>query len=188
MQKTHERFPCFHIWVNLETRNIGQCRMMQNKKGILLKERGENWSLVWIVIRAKLRSCSLHCQKSTCVKIKKNKTVKKMLAPIESRLRDSCIGERKHHTRHKAATSCFPKLVKVETESIGNDINKRKRTRKKYKKTMREVIPLLTKWHVMRETMLFQSHLGEKKQSSTQLKKNSAFETVKKMVWAPTSK
>ena len=59
---------------------------------------------------------------------------------------------------------------------------------RKYKKTMREVIPLLKKWHVMRETMLFQSHLGEKKQSSTQLKKNSAFETVKKMVWAPTSK
>jgi hypothetical protein len=72
-------------------------------------------------------------QKSTCVKIKNHKTVK-MLAP-ESQLRESCIGERKHHTRHKAATSCFPKLVKVETGSIGNDIKRKQRTRKKYKNT-----------------------------------------------------
>ena len=67
----------------------------------------------------------LTLQKSTFVKIKQDgKNI-----GTESRLRDSYIGERKHHTRHKAATSCFPKLVKLETGSIGNDIN-RKRTRK----------------------------------------------------------
>ena len=59
----------------------------------------------------------------------KNKTVK-MLAPSPDFGIYSCIGEPKHHTRHKAATSCLPKLVKLETGSI-----KRKRTRKKYRNT-----------------------------------------------------
>lgn len=139
MQQTHERFPCFHKWVKLETRNMGQCRMMQNKKGIFLereRERTDPLSECHSSETAKLQLTLL--QKSTCVKIKKQdgKNV-----GTESQLRESCIGERKHHTRHKAATSCFPKLVKVETGSIGNDIKRKQRTRKKYKNTWEKWSP-----------------------------------------------
>lgn len=68
MQQTHESFPYFHKWVKLETRNIGQCRMMQTRKKFFLnEERIDPLSEIHLSETVKLQ---LTLQKSTFVKIK----------------------------------------------------------------------------------------------------------------------